>query len=84
MARALRVGLEAAAAAEYFHLDTLCGITDVNGLGQSQATRWGHDLDAIGRCWQAFGWEVVAVDGHDVAALLDAFARAREAKGGPR
>ncbi|MBP1604070.1 MAG: tktB, partial [Acidobacteria bacterium] len=74
---------EAAAAAEYFHLDTLCGITDVNGLGQSQATRWGHDLDAIGRCWQAFGWEVVAVDGHDVAALLDAFARAREAKGRP-
>jgi transketolase len=74
---------EAAAAAEYFGLDTLCGVTDVNALGQSQATRWGHDLDAIGRCWQAFGWEAIAVDGHDIAALLDGFARARATKGRP-
>jgi transketolase len=74
---------EAAAAADYFHLDTLCGITDVNALGQSQATRWGHDLDAIGRCWRAFGWEVLTVDGHDIAALLDAFARARATSNRP-
>jgi transketolase len=28
--------------------------------------------------WRAFGWEVLQVDGHDVPALLWAFARTRE------
>ena len=28
-------------------LDNLCGITDVNALGQSRATMWQHDLDAV-------------------------------------
>jgi transketolase len=74
---------EAAMAAEYYRVDNLCAITDVNALGQSRATRWGYDIDAIGRRWEAFGWEVLAVDGHDIAALLDGFDRARATKGRP-
>jgi transketolase len=74
---------EAGMSAEYYRLDNLCAIIDVNGLGQSQPTRWGHDLDAIGRRWRAFGWEVVEVDGHDLAALLDAFEHARRTSGRP-
>ena len=30
----------------HYKLDNLCGIIDVNGLGQSQATQFGHDMDA--------------------------------------
>ena len=68
---------EAANVAAHHELSNLCAITDVNALGQSQATAFGHDMDAYARRWTAFGWHAVVVDGHDLAALLDAFARAR-------
>src|ERR1700712_4615802 len=35
---------EAADGAAVDSLDSLCCITDVNGLGQSRATMWGHDM----------------------------------------
>ncbi len=69
---------EAANVAEHHELSNLCGITDVNALGQSQATAFGHDMDAYARRWTAFGWNAIVVDGHDLAALLDAFERARQ------
>src|SRR5207237_10576996 len=36
-----------------------------------------HDADLYASRLQAFGWEAAVVDGHDVAAVKDAFARAR-------
>ncbi len=74
---------EAAQAAVHYALDTLCAITDVNGLGQSGRTQWGHDLEAFARRWRAFGWHTVAVDGHDLDALLAAYAEARATRGRP-
>ena len=74
---------EAAQAGQRFALDNLCGITDVNGLGQSRATQWGHDMEAYAVRWRAFGWHVVVVDGHDLGALLDALDEARRTKRRP-
>jgi transketolase len=74
---------EAANAATIMALDNLCGITDVNALGQSRATMWTHDMAQFERRWRAFGWHPIVVDGHDVGALLDAFAEARETRGQP-
>ena len=74
---------EAANVASTEKLDTLCGITDVNALGQSRPTMWQHDLEEYARRWRAFGWHAIVVDGHDVAALLDAYAEARATKGRP-
>ena len=68
---------EAAAVAAHYEISSLCGITDVNALGQSGETAWGYDLDALARRWEAFGWQSIAVDGHDLAELLSAFERAR-------
>jgi transketolase len=68
---------EAADVAQQYELANLCGITDVNALGQSQPTAWGHDMQQYARRWEAFGWHAVVVDGHDVGALLDAFEQAR-------
>ena len=68
---------EAAEAAAFHKLDSLCGITDVNALGQSQPTQWQHDMHAYSSRWSAFGWHTIIVDGHDVTALLDAFEQAR-------
>jgi transketolase len=64
-------------------LDNLCAITDVNALGQSRATMWGHDMEALAARWRAFGWHAIVIDGHDMAAILDALAEARRTKGRP-
>jgi transketolase len=74
---------ESADVAAFHGLDNLCGITDVNALGQSQPTQWQHDMDQFARRWRAFGWETLVVDGHDLGALLDAFATARATRGRP-
>src|SRR5918995_3176854 len=51
---------EAAAMAEHHRLDNLCAIVDVNALGQSRETQYGHDLEAHGRRWSGFGWHTIA------------------------
>jgi transketolase len=58
-------------------LDNLCGITDVNGLGQSRPTMWDHEMAQFERRWTAFGWRAIVIDGHDMNAILDAFEQAR-------
>jgi transketolase len=74
---------EAADVAVMDKLDNLCGITDVNALGQSRATMWRHDMEEFERRWSAFGWHAIVVAGHDMSALLDAYAEARATKGRP-
>ncbi len=74
---------EAANVAAMDGLDNLCGITDVNGFGQSRPTMWQHDVDQFVRRWRAFGWHAIAIDGHDLHAILDAFAEARSTGGRP-
>ena len=74
---------EAAEAAAFHAVDNLVGITDVNRLGQSRATMWQHDMEAYASKWRAFGWHAIVVDGHDLNALLDAYAEARTITGRP-
>src|SRR5262245_23346139 len=74
---------EAAEAAAFHKLDSLCGINDVNRFGQSRPTMWQHDLDEFARRWAAFGWHTISIDGHDLNAILDAYAEARRIKGRP-
>jgi len=74
---------EAANVASHFSLDSLCGITDINGLGQSRPTQWGHDIDAHAARWRAASWHVVAIDGHDLAHVLAALDEARHTRGRP-
>ncbi len=74
---------EAAAVAAHDKLDSICAITDVNGLGQSGTTQWQHDMDALAVRWRAFGWHALVVDGHDLPALLDALENARQTRGRP-
>jgi transketolase len=63
-----------------FHgLSNLCAIVDLNRLGQSGPTMHQHHAEVFERRLQSFGWETAVVDGHDVAALKGAFARARQA-----
>jgi len=74
---------EAADTAACDSLDNLCGITDVNALGQSRPTMWRHDMEALAARWRAFGWHAIVIDGHDMAAILDALGEAKRTKGRP-
>jgi len=74
---------EAADVGAVDRLDNLCGITDVNALGQSRPTMWQHDMDQFARRWRAFGWHAIVIDGHDMNAILDAFEEARRTIGQP-
>jgi transketolase len=74
---------EAADVAANEGLDNLCGITDVNALGQSRATMWQHDMEQFARRWRAFGWHAIVIDGHDLNAILNAYAEARATKSRP-
>ena len=74
---------EAADVAAYYTLDSLCAFTDVNGLGQSGPTQFAHQMDTLASRWRAFGWHTLVVDGHDLAAVLDALDEARRTKGKP-
>jgi transketolase len=74
---------EAAGVASLDRLDNLCGITDVNALGQSRPTMLQHDMEALALRWRAFGWHAIVIDGHDLTAVLDAYAEARATRGRP-
>jgi len=69
--------------AAHFELDNLTAIIDVNRLGQRGETMVGWDLDVYVRRAEAFGWRAIAIDGHDVGAIDDAFAEAISTKGRP-
>ena len=64
-------------------LDNLTVIVDVNRLGQSGETMHGWDLDAYARRLEAFGWQAIEIDGHDVDAIDAAYATATATTGRP-
>ena len=74
---------EAAQFASFLKLHRLCAIVDVNGLGQSGPTMHGHDADVYVRKFEAFGWKAIAVDGHSVPELIEAFEKARATEDRP-
>jgi len=74
---------EAAMAAAHFKVDNLVAIVDNNG---QQIDGWNRDvmnLDPFPSKWQAFGWHVIEVDGHDFTQLTQAFNQAKLVKGQP-
>ena len=74
---------EAAMAAAHFKLDNLVAIVDRNQLQIDGWTCDVMDLEPFNQKWQAFGWHVIEVDGHDFSQLIDAFDRAKAVTGQP-
>jgi transketolase len=65
---------EAASLAGIYKLNNLIAIVDVNRLGQSQETAFGHHLDVYAKRFAAFGWRVEEIDGHDMEEILEVLA----------
>ena len=62
---------EAASLAGINKLKNLIAIVDANRLGQSEATAFGHHIEVYRDRFEAFGWRVEDVDGHDIEELLE-------------
>lgn len=74
---------EAAMSAAQFKVDNLAAIVDNNGLQLDGWTRDIMNLNPFPAKWQAFGWQVIEVDGHSIPQLLQAFDKAKKVKGQP-
>ena len=74
---------EAAMAAAHFKVDTLVAIVDNNGIQLDGWNREIMNLEPFGKKWEAFGWHVIEVDGHDLPQLIDALGQARLVRGQP-
>jgi len=74
---------EAMAFSSYYKLDNLVCIIDVNRLGQSEPTSLQHDVETYQKRLEAFGWNAVIVDGHNIESLCKVFADAETVKEKP-
>ncbi|MCL5970817.1 MAG: transketolase [Patescibacteria group bacterium] len=73
---------EAANFASYYKLDNLIAIADINRLGQSQETMFGHNINEYINRFSAFNFEVLPIDGHDFNAIEQALSLANNNKSG--
>ena len=74
---------EAAMAAHRFHVDNLTGIVDRNRVQATGPTKEIFDIPDIERKWEAFGWNVTVVNGHNLVEVLGALDSAEQVKGKP-
>jgi len=75
---------EAAMSAPRFELDNLVAIVDSNRIQQTSSVREIlPTLEPIVPKWEAFGWHVIDVDGHDLGAVLAALDEASSTRGRP-
>lgn len=74
---------EAAMAAAAFKIDRLTGIVDLNRIQATGPTSEILENPDVAAKWKAFGWEVLTINGHDVAQILAALDKARQVAGRP-
>lgn len=74
---------EAVQLAGHLRVGNLVGIIDLNGFGQTGPTMLGRDARAMAARVRPFGWETVIVDGHDLAAVVEAYRRANRVRRQP-
>ena len=66
--------------AAHFKLDNLVAIVDYNNMQFDGPCSEIMDMEPLDRRIESFGWETRRVNGHDIHALLDAFADPRFGK----
>jgi transketolase len=74
---------EAVMAAAHHGLDSVCAIVDKNGLQIDGPVSSVMNVDPLAEKYRAFGWNALAVDGHDIEALMRAFREARACRDRP-
>lgn len=74
---------EAAMFAAHYKLDNLCAFIDWNGLQIDGAVKDVMNPTPLDEKFKAFGWHVIMIDAHDLAAIDTAVKEAKATKGQP-
>ena len=74
---------EAVMAAGHHKTNNLIALADINALEQSGSTMEAWDTEVYRKRFEAFGWAVIVVDGHDLKMLDTAYQKAIDYRGGP-
>lgn len=74
---------EAAMAAAHYNLDNLCAFLDFNGLQIDGSIYDIMDPTPLDKKFEAFGWHVIKIDGHNFSDIEAAVKEANETKGQP-
>jgi transketolase len=68
---------EGAMLAAKYHLNNIIAITDRNNIQIDGPTETVMPLEDLKAKWEAFGWHVIEIDGHNIDAIIDACAMGR-------
>ena len=74
---------EAAMTAAHYKLDNICAIIDNNGLQIDGHCHEVMHIEPIVKKWEAFGWHVIDINGHDMEAVVRALDEAETIKDKP-
>lgn len=74
---------EAAMAAAHYRCDNICAMLDYNGFQIDGRTKDIMNLEPLVDKWQAFGWNTIEIDGHNMREILSAYLAAMETKNKP-
>ncbi|HEY5584165.1 MAG TPA: transketolase [Ruminiclostridium sp.] len=74
---------EAAMAASVYKLDNLTAILDYNKLQATGTVIERFNTNPLKEKWEAFGWNVIEIDGHDISNIIEALDNAEKVKGKP-
>jgi transketolase len=74
---------EAMMTAAHFHLANVCAIVDYNKLQLDGPLDEVKTLGDLRGKWDRFGWRTLEINGHDLSAIYDALAAARDWREGP-
>mgnify|MGYP000206352427 FL=1 len=71
---------EAIQLASYYGLNNLVAILDINRLGQRGPTMLEHKIKVYKNRFNAFGWNIVSIDGHKINQVLNALKKTQHSK----
>jgi transketolase len=74
---------EAAMFGGFHKVDNVVAIVDYNQIQLDGFVKDIMDVSPLADKWRSFGWNVIELNGHDIAALESAFAEAATVKGKP-
>lgn len=74
---------EAAMTAAHYGYDNLCAFVDSNNLQIDGHVDKVMGVEPLDKKWEAFGWNVVKVDGHNIESIICGLEAAKSCKGKP-
>lgn len=74
---------EAAMSSAHQKLDNICAFVDFNNLQIDGNVDKIKGIEPLDKKWEAFGWNVIKIDGHNYHEILEALEKAKATKGKP-